>query len=158
SPWIIIPAALLLGLASGVLNGFLAAILRIQPIVATLATYLIYSGLALSILPSPSGSVPTWLSGLAGPWSILPIGLTVLVWLGFTKLPPCNQRMAGGSEARAASTSGINVPAMRFLSYLFGGLIAPMAALALSALVCSSDPKIRPGYTLFAIAAAALRG
>ena len=67
SPWIVIPAALLLGIASGIINGLLAAVLRIQPIVATLATYLIYSGLALSILPSPSGSVAAWLADFAGP-------------------------------------------------------------------------------------------
>lgn len=158
SPWIIVPAALLLGLASGALNGLLAAILRIQPIVATLATYLIYSGLALSILPSPSGSVPAWLSGLAGPMSILPVGLVAVLWLAFRRLPLYEQLMAVGSDDRAAYTAGVNVPAIRFLSYVFGGLIAGVAALALTALIGSGDPNIGPGYTLIAIAAAALGG
>ena len=158
SPWIIVPAALMLGLASGVLNGFLAAVLRIQPIVATLATYLIYSGLALSVLPSPSGSVPAWLSELSGSWSILPVGFTVLAWLAFKRLPIYEQLMAVGSDDRAAYTAGVNVPAVRFLSYVFGGLITGMAALALTALIGSGDPNIGPGYTLIAIAAAALGG
>lgn len=158
SPWIIVPAALLLGLASGALNGFLAAILRIQPIVATLATYLIYSGLALSILPSPAGSVPPWLSGLAGPMSILPIGLVVVAWLFFRRLPFYELLMAVGSDDRAAYTAGVNVPAVRFFAYVMGGLIAGVAALALTALIGSGDPNIGPGYTLIAIAAAALGG
>jgi len=158
SPWIIVPAALLLGLASGAVNGFLAAILRIQPIVATLATYLIYSGLALSVLPSPSGSVPGWLSSLASPLSFLPVGLVVLAWLGFKRLPFHELLMATGSDDRAAYTAGVNVPAIRFFSYVFGGLIAGVAALALTALIGSGDPNIGPGYTLIAIAAAALGG
>ncbi|WP_245409292.1 ABC transporter permease [Shinella sp. WSJ-2] len=158
SPWIIVPAALLLGLASGALNGLLAAILRIQPIVATLATYLIYSGLALSILPAPSGTVPGWLSALAGPASFLPVGAVIVAWLLFRRLPFYELLMAVGSDDRAAFTAGVNVPAVRFFSYVFSGLIAAVAALALTALIGSGDPNIGPGYTLIAIAAAALGG
>lgn len=158
SPWIVIPAALLLGLASGVLNGFLAAILRIQPIVATLATYLIYSGLALSVLPSPSGTVPGWLSALSGPLSFIPLGTVIVAWLFFKRLPLYDMLMAVGSDDRAAYTAGVNVPAIRFFSYAFSGVIAGVAALALTALIGSGDPNIGPGYTLIAIAAAALGG
>ncbi|WP_421874661.1 ABC transporter permease [Pararhizobium sp.] len=158
SPWIVIPAALLLGIASGIINGLLAAVLRIQPIVATLATYLIYSGLALSILPSPSGSVAAWLADFAGPLSLIPVGLIIIAWLLFKRLPLYDLLMAVGSDDRAAYTAGVNVPAVRFLSYVFGGLIAGMAALALTALIGSGDPNIGPGYTLIAVAAAALGG
>ena len=158
SPWIIVPAALLLGLASGALNGLLAAILRIQPIVATLATYLIYSGLALSVLPSPSGSVPPWLSTLAGPLSFLPVGLVILAWLVFKRLPLYDLLMAVGSDDRAAFTAGVDVPKIRFLAYILSGLVAGVAALMLTALIGSGDPNIGPGYTMIAIAAAALGG
>ncbi|AOF94231.1 ABC transporter permease [Sinorhizobium sp. RAC02] len=158
SPWIIAPAALLLGLASGALNGFLAAILRIQPIVATLATYLIYSGLALSILPSPSGTVPGWLSALSGPLSFIPVGVVIVAWLFFKRLPFYELLMAVGSDDRAAFTAGVNVPVIRFFAYVFSGLVAGVAALALTALIGSGDPNIGPGYTLIAIAAAALGG
>lgn len=52
SPAVLIPAALLTGLAIGAVNGFLATIVRIQPIVATL------------VLPSypstPAGPRPPW--------------------------------------------------------------------------------------------------
>jgi ribose transport system permease protein len=158
SAWIIIPAALLLGVASGVINGFLAAVLRIQPIVATLATYLIYSGLALSILPSPSGSVPAWFASLAGSLSFVPVGVIIIVWIIFKRLPLYELLMAVGSDDRAAYSAGVDVPAVRFFSYVFGGLIAGMAALALTALIGSGDPNIGPGYTLIAVAAAALGG
>ncbi|MAU19132.1 MAG: ABC transporter permease [Martelella sp.] len=158
SPLVIVPAALALGLLSGALNGFLAAILRIQPIVATLGTYLIYGGLALAILPSPSGSVPAWLSQLAGPLSFLPVGIVILAWLGFKRLPLYETLMAVGSEDRAAYTAGVNVPMVRFTAYLLAGLVAGVAALSLTALIGSGDPNIGPGYTLIAVAAAALGG
>ncbi len=158
SPWIIVPAALLLGILSGALNGLLAAVLRIQPIVATLATYLIYTGLALSILPSPSGSVPGWFSSLAGPLSVIPVAIVVLLWVIFKRLPIYDMLMAVGSDDRAAFTAAINVTAVRFLSYVLGGLVASIAALCLTALIGSGDPNIGPGFTLIAIAAAALGG
>ncbi len=158
SPFIIVPVALVLGIFAGVLNGLLAAIIRIQPIVATLGTYLIFGGLALTILPSPSGSVPAWLASLAGPWSILPVGTAILIWIIIKRMPFYETLMAVGSEDRAAYTAGINVPLVRFIAYVLAGLFAGLAALSLTALIGSGDPIIGPGYTLIAIAAVALGG
>ncbi|MGO1163856.1 ABC transporter permease [Brucella pseudogrignonensis] len=158
SPFVIIPAAIALGVLAGALNGLLAAIIRIQPIVATLGTYLIFGGLALTILASPSGSVPAWLSSFAGPWSILPVGAAVLIWIGIKRLPFYETLMAVGSEDRAAYTAGVNVPLVRFIAYVLAGLFAGLAALSLTALIGSGDPIIGPGYTLIAIAAVALGG
>lgn len=158
SPWIIVPFALVMALASGALNGFLAAVLRIQPIVATLGTYLFYSGLALAILPSPAGRVPDWLRMLSGPWALLPLGVAALVWAGIKALPLYGHLMGTGGDDRAAYTAGINVPLIRFFAYMLGGLFAGLAALSLTALIGSGDPAIGPSYTLIAIAAAALGG
>lgn len=158
SPLAVVTAALLLGLASGALNGFLAAVLRIQPIVATLGTYLIYAGLALTVLPAPAGSVPGWLSSLAGKWSILPLASAMLIWFCLKRLPLYEMLMATGSDDRAAYTSGVNVTLIRFAAYLLAGLFAGIAALSLTALIGSGDPNIGPGYTLMAIAAVALGG
>lgn len=157
-PYVLIPLALGMGLASGALNGFLAAYVRIQPIVATLGTYLFYAGLALVILPSPAGTVPGWLRGLSGTWSFVPLVAAALLWLGFKRLPAYRQLMAVGGDDRAAYTAGVNVTLVRFLAYVLGGLFAGLAALSLTALIGSGDPAIGPNYTLIAIAAAALGG
>ncbi|MFV0411278.1 MAG: ABC transporter permease [Paracoccus sp. (in: a-proteobacteria)] len=158
SPFAVVPAALALGLMSGALNGLLAAVLRIQPIVATLGTYLIYGGLALTVLPSPAGSVPGWLSSLASQWSILPVTGAALIWLVLKRLPFYQMLMATGSDDRAAYTAGVNVTRIRFCAYLLAGMFAGIAALSLTALIGSGDPNIGPGYTLMAIAAVALGG
>lgn len=158
SPWLVVPAAIGLGLLSGALNGFLAAILRIQPIVATLGTYLLYSGLALTILPSPAGTIPPWMTLLSGPLSFVPVGMAILAWLALKRLPYYELLMATGSDDRAAFTAGVNVPMVRFFAYVLAGFFASLAALSLTSLIGSVDPNIGPGYTLIAIAAAALGG
>ena len=158
SPWVVVPFALAMGLASGALNGALASLLRIQPIVATLGTYLIYSGLALVVLPSPAGEAPTWLRALSGGWAVLPLAAAAALWLAFKRLPAYEQLMATGGDDRAAYTAGVDVPLVRLMAYALGGIFAAMAAIALTALIGSGDPAIGPNYTLIAIASAALGG
>ena len=158
SPFVLVPAALLIGAAIGAVNGFLAAYVRIQPIVATLGTYLILIGVTLTILPAPMGTVPDWLKTLNGPFSIVPIAAVFLIWWGIRRLPYYDQLMATGSDDRAAYTAGVPVPFVRFLSYVITGLFAGIAGLMLTALIGSADANIAPSYTLIAISAVALGG
>lgn len=158
SPVIVVAAVLVIGGLIGTVNGFLATILRIQPIVATLGTYLILVGATLTILPSPTGTVPAWLRGLGGPWSILPLAAVFLCWFGIRQLPYYDHLMAVGSDDRAAYTAGIPVTLVRFLSYVISGLFAGVAALMMTALIGSADPSVGPTYTLIAISAVALGG
>jgi ribose transport system permease protein len=158
SPFVLWPAALAIGAAVGAVNGILATVIRIQPIVATLGTYLILTGLTLTILPAPVGPVPDWLKALAGPWSILPLGVIALCWALICRLPFHDQLMAIGSDDRAAYTAGVNVSAIRFLAYVITGILAGAAGMMLTALIGSADPNVGPGYTLIAIAAVALGG
>ena len=66
------------GRACGAVNGLIIAKGRIAPILTTLATLSVYSGLALKVLPVPGGSVaPEVRAVLTNP--DLPTGL---IWLG----------------------------------------------------------------------------
>ncbi len=58
--WIAIPLLLAVGVLVGAVNGWLVAALRLQPIVATLGTYLVLGGLSIWLLPTPLGPVPPW--------------------------------------------------------------------------------------------------
>ncbi|MER8590403.1 ABC transporter permease [Mesorhizobium sp. M1182] len=158
SPLVIVPAALLIGAIVGAANGFLATIVRIQPIVATLGTYLILTGMTLTILPAPIGPAPGWLKAMAGPWSALPLALIFLFWWLVRQTPYYDQLMAVGSDDRAAYTAGIPVTKVRFIAYVMTGILAACAGLMLTALIGSADPNIGPTYTLIAIAAVALGG
>lgn len=157
-PWIIVPLVLGLGVLSGLINGLLAAIIRIPPIVATLGTYLIYSGLTTYIMPAPRGSIPGWLASLSQETSIIPLALLFLVWWGIRRLPYYEQLMATGGDDRATYSSGVNVTGVRVGAYILGGLFGSIGGLALTALLGSGDPTVGPPYTLTAIAGAALGG
>jgi len=158
SPFLLWPAALLIGAAIGAVNGVLATVVRIQPIVATLGVYLILTGVTLTILPAPVGPVPDWLKAMAGAYSIVPLAVIAALWWGLTRLPFHDQLMAVGSDDRAAFTAGVNVTAVRFAAYVLTGLLAGAAGMMLTALIGSADPNVGPGYTLIAIAAVALGG
>jgi ribose transport system permease protein len=158
SPFAVIPIALFIGIASGFLNGFLAAIVHIQPIVATLGTYLIYSGVSLWIMPSPGGYVPVWMAKLSSSFSFLPIVIVFIIWWILRRTVFYEQLMATGGDDRAAYSSGVNVTAVRIGSYVFAGIFASIGAIALCALLGSADPKVGAGYTMTGIAGAALGG
>ncbi|MDF3214070.1 ABC transporter permease [Mesorhizobium sp. M7A.F.Ca.CA.001.09.2.1] len=158
SPLVLVPAALLVGALVGAANGFLATIVRIQPIVATLGTYLILTGVTLTILPAPIGPAPAWLKALSGPLSMLPLALMFIAWWLVRRTPYYDQLMAVGSDDRAAYTAGVDVTRVRFIAYVMTGILGGCAGLMLTALIGSADPNIGPTYTLIAIAAIALGG
>lgn len=158
SPFILIPAALLAGAFIGAINGFLVTVVRIQPIVATLGTYLVLMGVTLTILPAPIGPAPAWLKSMSGTWSILPLAAIFLAWWLIRRAPYYDQLMAVGSDDRAAYTAGVDVTRVRFIAYVITGLFGGVAALMLTALIGSADPNIGQNYTLIAIASVALGG
>lgn len=158
TPWVLVPVALVIGMLVGAVNGILATVVRIQPIVATLGTSLLLAGLTLTFLPAPVGTIPQWFKDLAGPLSVWPLLALAAVWLGLKRTPFYEQLMAVGSDDRACFTAGVPVDAVRFLSYVLGGLFAGVGGLLLTALIGSADPTVGPKFTLIAISAVALGG
>jgi ribose transport system permease protein len=160
-----IPVCLAIGAAAGLANGVLVAYFRLQPIVVTLGTYLLFTGWALVVMPQPQGNEPGWAAFLGGAWaggylprSLLPLIAVVVLWLVLRRLGFVRLVTAVGSDDRAAYTAGVNVTAVRILAYTLGGLVAAVAGLTLVALIASGDPTVGPQYTLEAVAAVALGG
>ncbi len=158
TPFVIVPAALVLGVFVGAVNGWLAVYLGVQPIVATLGTFLILSGIATWILPSPMGPAPDWLIAMSEGLSFIPLLVVAAGWYAFKKLPLHGLLFAIGNDDRGAYAAGVNVNLVRFSAYLVTGAIAAVAALSLTALLGSADAQVGPDFTLLAIAAAALGG
>ena len=161
--WIAVPLLLLLGLAVGAVNGWLVASVRLQPIVATLGTYLVLSGANLWLLPSPLGPVPAWFSVLARPHLGIPGPLAfvigpALIWFVLGRTPFLRTLLAVGGDDRVAYSCGIDVGLVRVIAYALGGLFSAFAGLALTALIQSADANVGPPYTLQVITAAALGG
>lgn len=163
SPLVVVLACLAIGLASGALNGFLVAYLRVPAIVATLGTYLAYLGITLQILPTSGGTAPSWLSGWTAsvgpvPAMLLVIAAVFLAWRALTATAFRRNLFAVGADERTAFSAGVDVPLTRFLAYCVTGLIGGVAGLALTALLQSGDPGVSAVFTLQSIAGVALGG
>jgi len=162
-PFTIIGASLAVGALSGLLNGFMISVVRVQPIIATLGTFLAFQGITLEMLPMAGGQAPEWLvafgsghSGVPGVLLLL-VGLGVL-WLVFERTAYRRNLLAVGGDARAAYASGVNVTAVRIIAYVIGGLLAAVAGLVFTAALGSGDPRVGVPYTLTSISAVALGG
>lgn len=158
SPIVAIPLILALGGLLGAVNGFLVAYVRLQPIVATLGTYLVFFGVTPWIQPRPGGDAPEWLLRLGDDFAFVPLVFVGVLWFAIWRTPLYAYLMAIGGSAKAAYTSGVEVARVKLLAYALGGVIAAVAAFALTALIGSADPNIGPPITLKAIAAVALGG
>jgi ribose transport system permease protein len=152
-----------IGVFAGAVNGVLIAYVRIPPVIVTLGSYLVLSGLATQVLPSPGGSVPSWLSGLAGtaagiPLMIIPVALVIAFWLWLKSTSFLRNLLVMGGDERCAFSAGINTELLRVCVYMISGLIAVVAGIALAASLGSGDATVGANYSLISFAGAALGG
>jgi ribose transport system permease protein len=162
-PLPMIGATLALGVLSGLVNGALVCLVRVQPIIATLGTFLIYEGLTLEVLPTAGGSAPAWLRALAGntggvPGPSLLLVLLAAAWLALCASAFRRNLLAIGGDERAAFTAGVNVTAVRMTAFVLAGVLAAIAGLAFTSVLGSADPSVGIPYSLTSIAGVALGG
>jgi len=157
---------LLAGSVAGLINGLIVVYGRIQPIIVTLATGSIYSGIALWLRPTPGGYVPRWYGdALTGrifdqiPSSLILLAFVIVfIWLPFRRSKLGLSVYAVGSNEGAAFMSGVNVKLAKLAAYTMGGLLAGISGLFLTAQTSSGDATIGAVYTLLSIAAVVLGG
>src|SRR5438105_8516810 len=66
APDISVPLLLAIGVLVGAVNGLLVAVLRFQPVIATLSALFVISGINLKLLPAPRPAAHNWPGQLAG--------------------------------------------------------------------------------------------
>jgi ribose transport system permease protein len=152
-----------MGVVSGLLNGLLVSVVRVQPIIATLATFLAYQGLTLEIQPMAGGSAPPWLAVLTTAHAGLPgtlylLAAIVIAWVILKRTAFSRNLLAVGGDVRAALTAGVDVIAVRLIAYVLAGILAAFVGLLFTAMMASGDPTIGTPFTLTSIAAVALGG
>jgi ribose transport system permease protein len=158
-----VPIVLLVGLAAGLANGLLVAVVRLHPVVATTGTLFIFVGGALVIAPRPAAIQDSWTAALAGTVGGFPGALLLLIpvavlWLVLRRTAYVRNLLAVGDDELSAFGSGVPVVWVRVIAYALGGLIASLAGLALTALVQSSEPSLSTVYALIGLAAVVLGG
>lgn len=156
--------ALAVTMVAGAANGALVAFAGLPPIVVTLATSFLWSGVTLIVLPQPGGDVP---SGLVRAYNLGWHGLAipavaVVVALGLWKLVRTTRfglsLYAVGGNEHGAYANGIDTTRTKILAYGFAGLFVGLAGVGLAIQTGSGDPTIGTPYTLNSIAVAVLGG
>ena len=157
---------LILGAACGFLNGCIVVYGRLQPIIVTLATGSIFSGLARYVRPNPGGDVPSQFARFftGRVLDYIPMSAIILVAsLLFIWLPYRNRRYGqalyaiGGNE-NAAYLSGIKINSGKLLAYTLAGTCGAICGILLTAQTRSGDPTAANNFTNNSIAAAVLGG
>ncbi|MBW4021546.1 MAG: ABC transporter permease [Proteobacteria bacterium] len=132
--------ALVIGLVLGTINGLLVARLTIPPIIVTLGTYSIYSGLIFiysngTQVDQVPAAYAAFGNGRIAPWLPIPIPVLTLAivlflcWfaLGYTLFG--RAVLAIGNNAVAAYNAGVSVISTQVRVYMISGVLAALAGL-----------------------------
>lgn len=155
--------AVVVGAIFGAANGLAVAVLRLQPLVATLATGFVAGGVSLWLFPKPGGQVSSSIGSTYTAARIPPIPLvvgivvTVVAYL-ITRSPLGVRMRAVGSDRPRAYAAGVNVMGATVAAYTLSGVLAGVAGVMLTLNVSSADPTIGVTFTMNAVAGAVLGG
>lgn len=156
---------LVVGMAAGAVNGFFVAVLRLQPIITTYATSFLFGGLALLILPSPGGGVPSAFTGfyrdtrpLGLPLAFFVIAVIMLAWYGVRQTRYGRYLFAVGGNPDAAYQTGVPVSRVQFSTYVVSGFMSACGGIAITLLTGSGNAGIGDALTLTAITAVVIGG
>ncbi len=155
---------ILVGAACGLFNGLLVAWLRLQAIVATFATSIFFTGVALYVLPVAGMPAPTifwqtYFGSIFGVPFVFYVVLALAVMLHtLAKTRLVVELLAVGDDQKAAYQSGIAVTQTRIKGYVICGVFASLAAFCLTGDTASGDPLVGSVMTLSSVAAVVLGG
>ncbi len=165
-------AAILIALATGAVCGFINGIIlakfnELSSMIVTLATQIIYRGIASIILETQSVSFPVegWFNklgwGSVGPFPIAVLFVVVEI-IFFTYLMHCTKfgrrTRAMGNSVTVSRFSGIKTNYIKVIVFTMVGLMSAVAAIFLASKMGSVRPNMAKGYELDIIAMVVLGG
>ena len=156
-----------LGAGVGLVNGILVGLLRLNPLIVTLAVgqIVLAWGFRYSRSVTNASSVPLALSDWA---ARKPLGISIVFWTGaaITVLAalalrytaPGRRFQAVGANPRAAWMAGLHVRTHVVLAYTAAGALYGVATVLLAGVRVSIDPAFGAAYLLAPIAAVVIAG
>ncbi|MCB0910059.1 MAG: ABC transporter permease [Propionibacteriaceae bacterium] len=161
-----IPVSIAVGALCGLINGLLVACVSIRPILATLATGSLYTGLALAItagkalysLPQPIADLG--LATLAGIPVMLVLAAVVAaaIWFVMSRTTFGRRALLYGANSTAARYTGFSIAKVHLHTYLLAGALAGVAAVFITARSASASASFGGSYIMLAITIAVLGG
>jgi ribose transport system permease protein len=165
--WLGLLACLGLGAGVGLVNGILVGIVRLNPLIVTLAVGQIVAAYSLrySRENTNSLSVPQALSSWAAD---KPLGISSVFWTGaaitlalaiLLRYTTAGRRFqAAGANPRAAWMAGLHVRTHIVFAYTAAGTLYAMAAILLAGIRINIDPAFGAGYLLAPVAVVVIAG
>lgn len=154
------------GLAVGLVNGLVITRLNVPPLIATLGSMSVISGVALIILPHPGGYVPRpftqallYRIGDVVPLSFVYFAVFAILMafiMNYTRFGRWVYAVGGHEEH--ARVAGVPVRRVTVGIYLVSSLFATLGGLALAARMYSGDPVAGHPFTLTSVAAVLIGG
>jgi ribose transport system permease protein len=156
-----------LGAGVGLVNGLLVGIVRLNPLIVTLAVgQIVFAwNLRYSRQVTNSSSVPEALSSWAAK---TPLGISVVFWAGAAitlavalvlRYTAAGRRyQAVGANPRAAWMAGLRVRTHVVVAYTAAGILYGVAAVLLAGIRINVDPAFGSAYLLAPIAAVVIAG
>lgn len=158
--------ALCVGAMAGALNGFLITRIRITPILATIGTGQLFTGIALVVTGGPAitGFPKYWaeigsgsLLGISIPFLIFVVVASIIAFL-LSRTVFGIDLLLIGTNSKAALFAGLKQGKMVLLSYVMTGVLASMAGILLSARTNAAKSDYGTSYLLQAVLIAVLGG
>lgn len=162
-----IPLALAVGLAAGCFSGILVSRFGIPPILATLGTQQLYTGLAIVLTSGrPLSRLPLLYSEIGNTelFDCLPVpflvytGIAAIFWILLAKTRFGLRLYLLGTNPKAARYSGVNVDSVLVRTYMLSGLLSAVAGLIMMARANSAKADYGASYTLQCVLIAVLGG
>ncbi|MGD9734344.1 MAG: ABC transporter permease [Solirubrobacterales bacterium] len=166
SPEVGIAVGMAAGLLFGAFNGFLVAGLGINAFIATIASALVFAGVAELITGGELILVEAHSFSRLGLGEVASVRYSVLIFAGLlaafwfllarTSLGAAIYAVGGNSEA--ARLSGVRVAAIRVATFMLSGLTAAVAGVLAASRVSTGQSDAGAGLELQAIAAVVIGG
>ena len=164
---IVVVLMMLLGAATGLIQGYFIAYERIPAFIVTLAGLSVIRGLALLItggysIPvdpqSPFTAIgQAWFVGIPAP-AIIAIVALIAAYIAFNETPFGRYVTGIGANAEAVRRAGVNTRRVTLFVYVISGVAASIAGIILAARLGSGSSNAGQGFELDVIAAVVLGG
>jgi ribose transport system permease protein len=166
SIWVSTVLALLAAMLIGAVNGSIVVWLKVNPLITTLGTMSIFSGLAFiisngrTLVITDSAFINLGLGKLWGvPIPLLIFCAAFLCGIVVERLLSVGRAIyAIGSNAEAARLAGIRVKQVPFVLYVVSSLSAGIAGVIVTGQLASASPQVGQSYLLSVVTAVILGG
>lgn len=164
--WLAVVFGLLLGSVLGLINGLIVSGMKVFPLIATLATSIVYQGISYMISKANTfRAYPdeflllTRREILGVPFDVLlTLGIAILVGIVYSETVFGFRLMALGGNEEASRLSGINTRRMKIAIYTLCGFITAIATMVMISKANTTNSSFGPGTEFIALTAAIVGG